>query len=101
MRHYPYAPYLMHVIEQVSGIRFSTYSNHKLLKITNKTSITAVRELKKKADKGKCKGASGSRSRHDASPLAASRASSAKPLPSSSSGKKPSKFKFLVTYMFG
>ena len=44
---------------------------------------------------------SGSRSRRDASPLAASRASSAKPLPSSSSGKKPSKFKFLMTYMFG
>ena len=57
VRHYLYAPYLMHVIEQVLGIRFPTDSNHKLLKITNKTSITAARELKKKADKGKCKGA--------------------------------------------
>ena len=50
MRHLPYAPYLMHVIEQVSGIRFPIDSQHKLLKISNKTSIIAVRVLKKKAD---------------------------------------------------
>ena len=50
MRHLPYAPYIMHVIEQVSGIQFPTDSQHKLLKISNKTSITAVRVLKKKAD---------------------------------------------------
>jgi hypothetical protein len=89
------------VIEQVLGIRFPTDSIHKLLKISNKTSITAARELKKKANKGKGKGASGSRSRHGASPPAASRASSVEPLSSSSSSKKPSKFKFLMTYMFG
>ena len=98
MRHLPYAPYLMHVIEQVSGIRFPTDSSHKVLKITNKTSIIATRELKKASATSH---ASFSRSRRGASPLAASRASSAEPLSSSSSSKKPSKFKFLMTYMFG
>ena len=39
MRHLPYAPYLMHVIEQVSGIRFPIDSNHKLLKISNKDNL--------------------------------------------------------------
>ena len=40
--------------------------------------------------------------REDASPTAsAARSSSAEPLSSSSSGKKPSKFKFLMTYMLG
>jgi hypothetical protein len=91
----------MHVIEQVSSIQFPTDSNHKLLKISNKISITAARDMKKKADAAKAKGASGSRSHCGASPPAASRSSSAKPLSSSSSGKKPSKFKFLMTYMFG
>ena len=90
----------MHIIEQVSGIRFPYDSQHKLLKISNKVSITTARALKKQADKAKGKGASGSRSRRGVSPPAASRASSAELL-SSSSGKKPSKFKFLMTYMFG
>ena len=72
MRHLPYAPYLMHVIEQLSGIQFPIDSNHKLLKISIKISITAARELKKKADKGKGTGALGSRSFHGASPPAAS-----------------------------
>jgi hypothetical protein len=40
-------PCLTHVIEQVSGIQFPTDSSHKLLKIANKTSITATKELKK------------------------------------------------------
>jgi hypothetical protein len=104
----PYAPYLMHIIEQVSGIRFpSDGSNHKLLKISNKLSITAAKELKQAADvaRGKGKGASSSRSHRAAtSPSAApSRSTSAEPLSSSSSGKskKPSKFKFLMNYMFG
>jgi hypothetical protein len=103
MRHLPYACYLMHVIKQVSGIRFPTDSNHKLLKISNKTSITAIRDMKKKAyaTKAKGKGASSSHSRRGASPPAASRSSSAEPLSSSFSGKKHSKFKFLMTYMFG
>jgi hypothetical protein len=93
----------MHLIEQVLGIRFPTDSQHKLLKIFNKTSITAARELKKQADttKGKGKGPSGCRSRRGASPHVASHASSAEPLSSSSSNKKPSKFKLLMTYMFG
>jgi hypothetical protein len=88
----------MLVIEQVSGIRFPTDSSHKLLKIANKTSIMTAKELKKAAATSH---ASSSHFRHGASPLAASRASSAEPLSSSSSGKKPSKFKFLMTYMFG
>ena len=86
------------MIEQVLGIRFPTDSTHKLLKISNKISITAARELKKAAATSR---ASGSRSSHGASPPAASHASSAEPLSSSSSGKKPNKFKFLMTYMFG
>ena len=92
----------MHIIEHVSGIRFPSDSEHKLLKISNKTSIVAARELKEKAEavKGKGKGPSGSHSRRGAATTAA-RSSSDKPLSSSSSGKKPSKFKFLMTYMFG
>ena len=104
MRHLPYAPYVMHVIEQVSNIRFPIDTQHKLLKISNKTSITAAKELRKKADaaQAKGKGASSSHSRHGASPpTAAARSSSAEPLSSSSSSKKPNKFKFLMTYMFG
>ena len=102
MRHLPYAPYIMHVIEQVSNIRFPIDSQHKLLKIYNKTSITAARDLKKKADvaKGKAKGSLGSCSCRGASPPATSHSSSAEPLSSSSSGKKPNEFKFLMTYMF-
>lgn len=45
----PYAPYIMHIIEQVSGIRFPTNTRHQLLKITNKVSVQASRELKKAA----------------------------------------------------
>ena len=104
MRHLPYAPYIMHVIEQVSGIWFPTDTQHNLLDISNKTSITAAKELKMKGDaaKAKGKGVLGSRSRRGASPpAAAARSSSVEPLSSSSSGKKPSKFKFLMTYMFG
>ena len=99
--HLPYAPYIMHIIEHVSGIRFPYDSEHKLLKISNKTSIIAARELREKAEaaQGKGKGVSGSRSRHV--PATAARSSSAEPLSSSSSGKKPNKFKFLMTYMFG
>ena len=103
MKHLPYAPYIMHVIEQVSGIHFPYDTQQKLLKISNKTSI-AARELREKADAAKArgKGALGSRSRRGAStPAAAARSSSVEPLSSSSSRKKPNKFKFLMTYMFG
>ena len=95
----------MHVIEQVFGIRFPIDTQHNLLKISNKTSISATRELREKgaAAKAKGKGVLGFRSRRGASPTAAAaaRSSSVEPLSSSSSGKKPSKFKFLMTYMFG
>ena len=105
VKHLPYAPYIMHVIEQVSGIRFPYDTQQKLLKISNKTSIIAARELREKADAAKArgKGASGSHSRRGASTPAvtAARSSSAEPLSSSSSRKKPNKFKFLMTYMFG
>ena len=105
MKHLPYAPYIMHVIEQVSSIRFPIDTQHNLLKISNKTSITAAKELKMKCDatKAKGKGVLGSRSHRGASPpaAAAARSSSAEPLSSYSSGKKPNKFKFLMAYMFG
>ena len=92
----------MHVIEQVSGIQFPIDTQHNLLKISNKTSVTATKELRMKgaAAKAKGKGALGSRSRRGALPPAA-RSSSAEPLSSSSFGKKPNKFKFLMTFMFG
>ena len=104
VKHLPYAPYIMHVIEQVSGIWFPIDTQHNLLKISNKTSISTARELREKGvvAKAKGKGVSGSRSRRGASPpAAASHSSSAEPLSSFSSGKKPNKFKFLMTYMFG
>jgi hypothetical protein len=69
----PYAPYIMHVIEQVSGIWFPTDAQHKLLKLANKMSILAARELKRAAKiaKGRGKGVSTSRSsRGGASPSA-------------------------------
>ena len=94
----------MHVIEQVSGIQFPIDTQHNLLKISNKTSISAARELREKgvASKAKGKGVLGSHSHRGASPPAAvARCSSAESLSSSTSGKKPSKFKFLMTYMFG
>ena len=102
VKHLPYAPYIMHIIEHVSGIRFPYDSEHKLLKISNKTSIIATRELRERAEvaKARGKGPSGSRSRRGAATTAA-RSSSDEPLSSSSSGKKPNKFKFLMTYMFG
>jgi len=96
----------MHIIEHVSGIRFPYDSEHKLIKISNKTSIIAARELKEKAEAAHApgKGPSGSHSRRGAATTAAAaaaRSSSDEPLSSSSSRKKPSKFKFLMTYMFG
>ena len=94
----------MHVIEKVSGIQFPIDTQHNLLKISNKTSITAAKELTNKATivQAKGKGALGSRTHRGASPpAAAARSSSAEPLSSSSSSKKPNKFKFLMTFMFG
>ena len=104
MKHYPYAPYIMHIIEHVSGIHFPIDNSHKKLKLSNMLSLQAKRELEEAAKgKGKGKGALGSSSR--ASPPCAScshRAHSEEPQSSSfSGGKPPSKFKFFMKYMFG
>ena len=104
MKHYPYAPYIMHIIEHASGIQFPIDNPHKVLKLSNMLSLQAKRELKEAAKgKGKGKGASGSTSH--ASPPHASRsrrAHSEEPVSSSSSGSEPpSKFKFFMKYMFG
>jgi hypothetical protein len=103
--HFPYAPYIMHIIEQVSGIKFPTDALHLKLNISNKMSTQAKKELEKKA-KGKSAavGGSSSRPRRGATPPpAVSRSTSSQHLFSSSSGKskKPNKFKFLMQYMFG
>lgn len=92
VRHYPYAPYLMHVIEQVTGIWFPTDVKHKKLKITNKMFKTAKKALEE-ARKGKATGASTSH--------ASSQSSSEEPLSSSSGKKKPCLLKFCMTYIFG
>jgi len=98
----------MHIIEHVSDIRFPLDAPHQVLKLSNKTSLQAKRELEEAAQgkgkgKGKGKGASGSSS--CASPPRAScscRAHSEEPQSSSSSGgKPPSKLKFFMKYMFG
>ena len=99
VRHFPYAPYIMHIIEQVSGIKFPTDARHTILKISNTMSPKAKDELKK------AKGARASGSTSRASPPHASRsrrATSEEPASSSSSSNKsPSKFKFFMKYMFG
>ena len=73
VKHLPYAPYIMHVIEQVFGIRFPIDTQHNLLKISNKTSVAAASELREKGAtaQAKGKGVSRSRSRRGASPPAA------------------------------
>ena len=47
VKYFPYAPYIMHIIEQVSGIKFPTDAHHTKLKISNKMSLKAKDELKK------------------------------------------------------
>jgi hypothetical protein len=102
VKHYPYAPYIMHIIEQVSSIHFPIDAPHEVLKLSNKLSLQAKRELEKAA-KGKGKCALGSSS--CACPphgSCARHAHSEEPQSSSSSGDKPpSKFKFFMKYMFG
>jgi len=39
VRHFPYAPNIMHIIEQVSSIKFPTDACHTVLKISNKMSL--------------------------------------------------------------
>ena len=61
MKHYPYSPFIMHMIEHVSDIHFPTDVPHKVLKLSNKMSLQAKWELVDLA-KGKGKGVSGSSS---------------------------------------
>ena len=103
VKHFPYAPYIMHIIEQVSGLKFPTDAPHTVLKISNKMSLQAKNALKKGAS-----GASGSRShthsrsRSSPPPTSRSRRASSEEAPSSTSGKRPpNKFKFFMQYMFG
>ena len=73
MKHYPYALYIMHIIEHVSGIHFPIDNPHKKLKLSNTLSLQVKRELEEIAKgKGKGKSASGSSS-HRASPPCATR----------------------------
>ena len=104
VKHYPYVPFIMHIIEHVSGIHFPINTPHKVLKLSNQTSLQAKRELEEIAKgKGKGKGALGSSSHHASPPCASRsrRAHSEEPQSSSSSGgKPPSKFQFFMKYMF-
>ena len=61
VKHYPYAPFIMHIIEHVSSIHFPSDVPHKVLKLSNKTSLQAKQELADLA-KGKGKGVSSSSS---------------------------------------
>ena len=71
MKHYPYAPYIMHIIEHVSCIHFPTDNPHKKLKLSNTLSLQGKRELEEIAKgKGKGKSASGSSSRRASPPHA-------------------------------
>jgi hypothetical protein len=73
VRHYPYALFIMHIIEHMSGIHFPLDAPHKVLKLSNKTSLWAKSELEEIAKgRGKGKGTSGSSS-SQASPPCASR----------------------------
>ena len=100
MQHYPYAPYIKHIIEHVSRIHFPTDNRHKKLKLSNTLSLQAKREVEEIAKgKGKDKGASGSSSRRAS---CSRRAHSEEPQSSSSFGGKPlGKFKFFMKYIFG
>ena len=39
VKHYPYAPFIMHIIEHVLGIHFPSDAPHKVLKLSNKMSL--------------------------------------------------------------
>ena len=59
VKHYLYALFIMHIIEHVSSIHFPSDVPHKVLTLSNKTSLQANQELADLA-KGKGKGVSGS-----------------------------------------
>jgi hypothetical protein len=64
VKHYPYAAYIMHIIEHVSGIHFPIDNPNKVLKLSNKLSLQAKRKLEEATKgKGKGKGVLGSSSR--------------------------------------
>ena len=101
IRNLPYAPY---IIQQVSGIRFpSDGSNHKVLRLANQVLVQVTWALKARGAAPPCHGGPPSAlSRRAApSPATVSHSTSSQPLTSSGKGKKPSKFKFLMTYMLG
>lgn len=92
VKHFPYAPFLKHIIQQVTGYRFPTDVPHASLKVTNLDSIQVRKERKEDAAT-----ASGVPSRSH-------RASSEDPTSSSSSGKKGgpgNKFTFVLQHLFG
>ena len=71
VKHYTNAPYIMHIIEHVSGIHFPIDAPHNVLKLSNQTTLQAKREFKEIAKgKGKGKSASGSSSRRASPPHA-------------------------------
>jgi len=96
VKQYPYAPYIMHIIEHVSDIHFPIDNPHKVLKLSNTLSLQVKRELEEAA-KGK-----GKEKVLQAPLLVLRYAHIEEPISSSSSsGKPPSKFKFFMKYMFG
>ena len=71
VKHYPYAPFIIHIIEHMSGIHFPIDAPHKVLKLSNQTSLQAKCELEEIAKgTGKGKGALGSSSRRGSPPCA-------------------------------
>ena len=58
VKHYPYAPFIMHIIAHMSDIHFPSDAPHKVLKLSNKTSLQAKQELEeaaKEKEKAKAK----------------------------------------------
>ena len=49
VKHFPYAPYIMHIIEQESGLNFPIDAPHRVLKVSNKMSLQAKKALEKAA----------------------------------------------------
>ena len=63
VKNFPYATYLMHVIEEVSGINFPKDQKHLPLRIKNREHAIVRREKTKLAKKQGASGASASTSR--------------------------------------
>jgi hypothetical protein len=96
VRHFPYAPYIMHIIEQLSDIKFPTNAPHTVLKISYKMSHKARKEMEDAATARASSSRAHAFGPHShASPPAASRSRHA------ASEEPPNKFKFFMNYMFG